>query len=81
MLPPVVQFIIVAEYMLSRELVFWPISYDHSEVTCRRLVCFQKYLKEAKKASKALLAAEKGPAKAAPPASKGVLDRFKKKPL
>ena len=42
--------------------------------------CFQKYLKEAKKASKALLEAEKGPAKAAP-VKKAVLDRFKKKPL
>ena len=43
-------------------------------------ICFQKYLKEAKKASKELIEAEKGPAKA-PPTKKAVLDRFKKKPL
>ena len=43
--------------------------------------CFQKYIKEAKKASKALVEAEKGPAKVAKPANKAVLDRFKKKSL
>ncbi|XP_043207127.1 WD repeat-containing protein 46-like [Amphibalanus amphitrite] len=41
----------------------------------------RKYIKEAKKASKALIEAEKGPAKAATATKKAVLDRFKKKSL